>query len=478
MTPLPHNPEIEQHVLSVCMKDGGETYRRAVESGVTEACFHDPRHVHMWRAFARMPVPDSSLLALEPADSTGGAPYVFEIDNKAPTTAFAGHVISQLLELSAKRQIIRNAADLIEHARNGTSLEELAHAAKALTPEFAVASDWLARRVKLTAPPSEPSTRLFLAGKPIATPGNLVTVISRAKTGKTTALGGAVAAIIAAHHDRRDLDTLGFTAPHTDEAVVLIDTEQSPFDAWTCHQRTMARAAQPDDPAWLHHYALVGYSHAQLRAALPVILKKARKAHGGIFTLILDGVADFVPSVNDEIACNEFISWLRSLSIEFDCPIVCVIHSNEGVKNGDDGRGWLGKELTRKAESNLLLKKVGSVTTITSEKQRKAPITEADNVAFQWDDAMGRHVSCKAATTESKTGRPTKYQFSDVASVFPKFDQKGMTRNTAFRYASEICPIKETAFREVLIKAVRDGELIADQQSGIFYYRLPLISAP
>jgi hypothetical protein len=71
-----------------------------------------------------------------------------------------------------------------------------------------------------------------------------------------------------------------------------------------------------------------------------------------------------------------------------------VIHSNEGLKSGDDGRGHLGKQLTRKAESNLLLKKEGETTAITSEKQRKAPITAADGVAFKWSDEEGRHISC------------------------------------------------------------------------------------
>ncbi len=104
---------------------------------------------------------------------------------------------------------------------------------------------------------------------------------------------------------------------------------------------------------------MVGLGYAELRNSLPGILRSAARRHGGIFTLILDGVADFVPSVNDEVACNAFISWLRSISVEFNTPILCVIHSNEGIKSGDDGRGWLGKELTRKAESNLLLKKHG-----------------------------------------------------------------------------------------------------------------------
>ncbi len=469
MTPLPHNAEVEQHVLSVCMKDEGVTYKRAIEAGVTEDSFYDPHNVYVWQAFARMPFPDSSLLAME-GDKIGGSQYAFQVDSKEATTLHAGHLISQLLELQAKRTIIREAHALIEHASNGTTMEELAEQAKKLVPESRVPSDWKSRRVSLASPPSEPSVRLFLAGKKVATPGNLVTIISRAKTGKTATLGGVVAAIVGAHYDRQDLDALGFTAPHTSEAVVLIDTEQSPYDAWTCHQRTMARAKQPDDPAWLCHYALVSYSAKKLRETLPKILKKCLSDHKGIFTLILDGVADFVCSVNDEVECNDFISWLRALSIEYNCPIICVIHSNEGIKNGDDGRGWLGKELTRKAESNLLLKKVGEITTITSDKQRHAPIVEADGIAFKWSDELHRHTLC-APAVKAKAGKPKLHCIQDFLEVIPAKGQPGKTGTQLHRYASGLKEIKIQTFRDLLNDASRDGVLIRsyDETSGYSY---------
>lgn len=318
-----------------------------------------------------------------------------------------------------------------------------------------------AKRVRLSTKPPEPVTRLFLAGKPIATPGNLVTLISRAKTGKTAAIGAAIAAIIGAHHERGDLDTFGFTAPHNREAVVLIDTEQSPYDAFICHERALKRAGDPQDPDWLCHYALVGESAEQLCKDLILIITKAKAAHGGIFTIIIDGIADFVESVNDEAECNNFISWLRSIAVEYNCPIICVIHSNEAVKSGDDGRGHLGKQLTRKAESNLLLKKVGEITTITSEKQRKAPITETDGIAFRWSDQLARHISCAVVHEDKiKGGRPKKYTFSQIRDIFLREPNKGLTRQIILRFADDKIGIGGTALRAVLDDAVRNGELI------------------
>lgn len=330
-------------------------------------------------------------------------------------------------------------------------------------------------RVRIASKPPEPVTRLFLANKPIATPGNLVTLISRAKTGKTATIGAAVAAIIAAHNDRPDIDSFGFTAPHTKEAVVLIDTEQSPYDAFTCHERALSRAQEKGDPDWLFHYAFVGKTAEQLAKDLLSILKLAKERAGGVFTVILDGVADFVESVNDEAECNNFVTWLRSLAVHYDCPIICVIHSNEAQKSGDDGRGHLGKQLTRKAESNLLLKKEGEITTITSEKQRKAPITDKDGIAFRWSDSAGRHVSCEARPTETvRGGKPKKYFLNSFIQIFPSSEQTAMGKHALLKFAQDISDIKETSFRELLNQGVQDGELKMVKRPVGFHYYLNL----
>lgn len=316
-------------------------------------------------------------------------------------------------------------------------------------------------RITLASKPVEPTTRLFLAGKPIATPGNLVTLISKAKTGKTATIGGVVAAIIGAHFDRHDIDTLGFTAPHTKEALVLIDTEQSPYDAFTCHQRAFSRAGQQDDVDWFHHYALVGKPAKGLKAMLPGIMARAKAKHGAVFTLIIDGVADLVDSVNDEAECNTLITWLRAIAVEYDCPVICVIHSNEAKMSGDDGRGHLGKQLTRKAESNLLLKKTGEITVITSEKQRKAPITEADGVAFMWSDEAQRHVSCQPGDLpqRDKGGRPKGCTFEMLESIWPKTADKALTMPQLLKYAKDEEDVSESTLRRIIKEAVQTGQL-------------------
>jgi hypothetical protein len=277
-------------------------------------------------------------------------------------------------------------------------------------------------------------------------------------------LGGATAAIVVASSGIQSLglDTLGFTASNPEgHAVIVMDTEQSPFDAYTCYKRAMDRAGGGDDPKWLYHYALVGLSPEQLKKAMDEAIALAIKECGGIFILILDGCADFVNSVNDEAECNGLVNWLRERTVTHNCPAICVIHSNEGVKTGDDGRGHLGKQLTRKAESNLLLKKTKEITTITSEKQRKAPITEADGVAFKWSDEAQRHVTVKDHHQgTSKAGRPVKYDPMAMLGCFPSKDKPGMTVAAVHRIVRQLpCDISPRGFTDVVTKLIETGEV-------------------
>jgi len=469
----------EEYVIACCFMDQGESLDKTLQAGLSSVDFRDRNLGSIYNQLRHMrrekaPIDLSTAVSWfgpEGVESVGGISRLLSLDDpiRFSTTSYLHKYLGRILQDSANRREIAKAKTLLERAERGEDIATL--------PPKSEARDLDSKRVRLAAKPAEPVTRLFLAGKPIATPGNLVTLISRAKTGKTAAIGAAVAAIIAAHHDRPNQDTFGFTAPHTREAVVLIDTEQSPYDAFTCHERALARAGETNDPDWLCHYALVGETAAQMVEDLPKILAKAKATHGGVFTIILDGVADFVASVNDEAECNNFIAWLRKLAVEYDCPIICVIHSNEAVKSGDDGRGHLGKQLTRKAESNLLLKKEGEITTITSEKQRKAPITEKDGVAFRWSDQLGRHVSCKPSSDEKagKAGRTPSYHFPDFQSIFKADPKLALTRQASFKFAQDRSDISEASWRRLLNDTVQAGGLIAVEKPTGYYYHLPVI---
>ena len=97
------------------------------------------------------------------------------------------------------------------------------------------------------------------------------------------------------------IDAFGFKALNEyGHAVIHIDTEQSRFDADALVRRSLRRSeADIAPPAWFNSYALADVDIAVRRAALPILLEKAQKQHGGIFSVLIDGIGDFLTDPND-----------------------------------------------------------------------------------------------------------------------------------------------------------------------------------
>ena len=109
-------------------------------------------------------------------------------------------------------------------------------------------TDLDARRIHLEQPPPQPVPVFSLLSQQISTAGNLTVISAQAKGGKSAIVGAMIASIMAGPTPENDTDLpstepehdlLGFTAaPHEGRAVVLFDTEQSPYDAWNLVNRS------------------------------------------------------------------------------------------------------------------------------------------------------------------------------------------------------------------------------------------------
>lgn len=82
------------------------------------------------------------------------------------------------------------------------------------------------------------------------------------------------------------------------------------------------------------------------------------------------------------------------------------------------------------------------------------------------------------ATEAPKGGRAKQYHFHSFRDIFPKTRDKAMGKKALLRYAEDIAPIKETAFREILHQAVEDGLLIRIPTAAGFNYYLADQPAP
>lgn len=243
--------------------------------------------------------------------------------------------------------------------------------------------------------PVEPKPRFWVANKMICTPGNLTTISAQPKAGKSAAIGAMIASTFA----ESDADCLGFVSENPDGlAVVHLDTEQCKFDHWEGIQRAIRRAKVDAAPPWLRSYCLTGFPAADVRAAIPILIKQAAKQFGSVHSVFIDGIADAVPDVNDAEETSGLITDLHKWAIEFDCPILNIIHVNPG--SDFKTRGHLGSQLERKSETNLRLKQDDGVSVIWADKNRRAPIPEKSGPRFAWSDADRMHVAVQSIQSE------------------------------------------------------------------------------
>ena len=262
-----------------------------------------------------------------------------------------------------------------------------------------------ARRISLKVEPPKPVPIISLAGQQICTAGNLTVLAAQVKAGKSAVIGAMLATsmpVDSSMTGRHDL--LGFTGqPHGGKAVILFDTEQSPYDAWSLVKRATKRAGENTLPDNFRCYHLADISTPQRRQLLAAELERANSTFEGIHCVFLDGVADLCVDLNDSVEAFELVDQLVRLAIKYNCPIINVLHENPSGRETGKTRGHLGSHLERKAESNLrVVKDAKGVSTIYSERCRHAAISNDDGPRFAWDNKVGMHCT---VLTDAKADR-------------------------------------------------------------------------
>jgi hypothetical protein len=274
------------------------------------------------------------------------------------------------------------------------------------------------RRIKLENEPPKPVSVLTLAGQQISTAGNLTVVSAQAKAGKTAAIGGMLAALIAG--DNEGADCFGFVAaPTNGKAVVIFDTEQSRYDAWLLLNRATIRAGVHELPPHFRGYCLLDVPTASRRLYLAAEMERASRACGGIHSVILDGVADLCIDPNDPSEAFGLVDELVRLAVLHDAPIVVVLHENPSGAETGKTRGHLGSQLERKAESNLrVAKDAKGISTIYSDRCRRASIPKDQGPRFAWSGQAGMHVTVTTDVRADKAQEKREAERPVVDGVF------------------------------------------------------------
>ncbi len=290
-----------------------------------------------------------------------------------------------------------------------------------------------ARRIHLEQPPERPEPVFSLVSQQICTAGNLTVISAQAKGGKSAVVGAMIASTAVADAPppadaeeafpdlETECDLLGFTAAATaGRAVVLFDTEQSPYDAWSLVNRAALRAHASRMPEHFRGYSLADVSTEKRRAYLAAEMQRAQQECGGIHSVFIDGVADLCKSPNDDIEAFALVEQLAHLAITHACPIIVVLHENPSGFETGKTRGHLGSQLERKAESNLRISKdaKSGASLIFSERCRHACISRDDALRFAWSIPDGMHMTVEPETKESKAETARTAEQPECQAVF------------------------------------------------------------
>lgn len=459
----PHSVEAEEYLISCCFLDGAETVAKCVTAELVPTCFYVPANRVIFEKLVELhnkgvPI-DLDILQQELVRSkllqeVGGFAYLMQLSQRMPTTAQADYFIAKIGELNRLRELIKAATGAVERCYTYTGPDDfekivapLRTAGEGRTP---LGERMREAMLDIKSPPPEPQARWMIDHKPICTPGNLTAIVAQAKSGKTAFIGACIASVMVAESiqqgmELEGIDTLGVEAcaptvvlpdgTTRSRVLIHIDTEQSRFDHFQSVRRSVARAKLTAPPPWLWSFSLAGWSAKDLKQALAEALKRAKRLDVGILGIILDGVADLCCDVNDAEESNALIAELHRTAIDHDTPIICVVHRNEGEKADSAARGHLGKQLARKAETNLRMEKKDGRTVVFADSNRGAPILEKDGPCFEWSEEKCYHVSTASVGVSR----------ADVSAE--------EARSLAEEIFSEDKPLTYTEMKEAIIKA-------------------------
>jgi hypothetical protein len=397
------------------MMPEGDTLARAIEEGIGPEFFFVAEHAAIFAAMrdARakglavdVAIVGETLKASGQLEAAGGYNRLALISSAVNTEAGASNWIDRVLELAHSRRVLTLSQIAVDRCATGeSSALDLLEPFIALHETASVSSSVLRKKVeaeKLTDATDLPPLRIVyrIKGTTVGTPGNILAITGKPKAGKSAFEGAMLAATMKGENDG---DCLGVTSENPSGlAVIHLDSEQDKHSHRENLKTVLKRAGLSELPKWFRSYSVIRLSVAERNRALRLLMTRAKAELGGVHSVHLDGLADFVLDPNDP-SCFGFVDGLQALAGEFDCVIVCVLHINPTSETFKT-RGHLGSQLARRSETNLVVEREADSgrVVVWSEQQRRAPIPKADGPCFRWDEASQMHVSVETMRSEKE----------------------------------------------------------------------------
>ena len=183
-------------------------------------------------------------------------------------------------------------------------------------------------------------------GSIIASEGNISAIVGAAKSKKTFLCTALIGALLR----RGEGSMLGITPKSV--KVLWVDTEQSLHHVHRVVSRIYSLAG------WDPEVKYENLRTLSLREVEPK--ERAEKMVDAIRLfkpklVVVDGISDLMYNSNCIEESDAVVGRLMALSTEYNCHIMCVLHTNP---NSDKARGHIGSTLQRKAETMIYVHKI------------------------------------------------------------------------------------------------------------------------
>lgn len=232
--------------------------------------------------------------------------------------------------------------------------------------------DYKRHILDLSLPTNEPKYLFSIGGVPTIPQGELIGIKGRAKMGKSQ-FGYYLIAVMLSGISRGNIRPL-----QNGYKVLLFDTEQSQVSLKKCCQRALKFACLPIDRNDVRFMPFF-MRPLTIETRRQVIEDSVKEEKPDI--IFIDGVRDLLQDFNNLEQSNELIQWLLSLTSEYGCTIVSVLHQNKAKDDGNM-RGHLGTELLNKLTDCFEVSKKDGKFTVSCTDSRNVPCSD---LAFSID---------------------------------------------------------------------------------------------
>lgn len=313
-------------------------------------------------------------------------------------------------------------------------------------------------------PPDASKSVVAVNGVPLGTQDNLFCITGGEGTGKSNYIAAILAGTLGT--ERLDAEqTLGLEVTPNPKglAVLHYDTEQSEAQLHKNLGKTLRRASLTGVPDFYHSLYLASLSRKDRLKLIRESMDLFHHKHGGIYLVVIDGIADLIRSANDETESIAIVDELYRLAGIYNTCIICVLHF---VPNGIKLRGHIGSELQRKAAGILSIEKDENpeFSVVKALKVRDGSPLDVPMTLFGWDKALDMHVYRGEKSKEDKDKRKSNELHAVVRGAF-----RSATR-LSYQQLCEILmrelDIKDRTAKKYIAYMKEQGILIQDSQGN------------